>query len=172
MVIYENINDRKAVNIELTVNIWSFCFIKSKIPYKLHATKAGIVSKKNIFEGKILGSGASHYLEHLVAGGTTKTRSEQDYRQLINSFGGAYNAYTTYDHTAYYIHSAANHIPHVIQVLAEWVTTTDWTTKEFNRERGVVLKEMDRANNNSSRAIYQTVQSNYYKDSKRNIKPS
>ena len=54
MVIYENINDRKAVNIELTVNIWSFCFIKSKTPYKLHAPKAGIESKKDIFAASIL----------------------------------------------------------------------------------------------------------------------
>ena len=61
----------------------------------------------SLFESPWIGSGVSHFLEHLVAGGTTSFRPESDYRQLIDSLGGVSNAYTTFDHTAYYINSSS-----------------------------------------------------------------
>ena len=52
-----------------------------------------------------------------------------------------------------------------MQALYEWVTAAQWTQQEFERERGVVLKEMSRSDNNIRRQIYYNVQERYYKDS-------
>ena len=88
----------------------------------------------------------SHYLEHLLAGGTTTKKTEKSYRKIIDQLGGAYNAYTTYDHTAYYIHSSSENVSIAIDTLYEWMYHAKWTNAEFERERGVILKEMERAN--------------------------
>ena len=43
----------------------------------------------SIDEDPLLGSGLSHYLEHLVAGGTTTVHPEESYRRTIAKLGGA-----------------------------------------------------------------------------------
>jgi len=118
-----------------------------------------------LFEGQWLGHGLSHYLEHLVAGGSTNLKSEAEYKSIINQLGGASNAYTTTDHTAYFIQSSSESVDTALQVLFEWVTQANWTNAEFEREKGVVLKEMDRAKRNVNRRIYQKTQALFYKDS-------
>ncbi|MEK9726732.1 MAG: insulinase family protein [Candidatus Margulisiibacteriota bacterium] len=119
----------------------------------------------SLFETPWMGAGLSHFLEHLVAGGTTGYRDESEYRSIIDGLGGASNAYTTYDHTAYYIKSPAKDTNVALEVLYEWVSSANWSIDEYKREKGVILKEMDRANNNVFRQIYQEVQTRFYKDS-------
>ena len=79
----------------------------------------------SINEDEFLGSGISHYLEHLLAGGTTSFKSEKEYQKIIDNLGGAYNAYTSYDHTAYYIHTSSVNIKKALQTLYEWTVFGD-----------------------------------------------
>ncbi|NLZ01284.1 MAG: insulinase family protein, partial [Pirellulaceae bacterium] len=62
------------------------------------------------FEGRHLGAGISHVLEHVVAGGTTTRRSEEEIQQIIARFGGATNAFTSSSMTAYYIDCPAKDV--------------------------------------------------------------
>lgn len=119
----------------------------------------------SLFESPWNGAGLSHYLEHLVAGGTTVYNSEKEYKKLIDLMGGASNAYTTFDHTAYYIKSSSLNTNLALQVLFEWVSAANWTDIEYKREKGVVLKEMSRADNDIFRQVYRAKQQRYYKDS-------
>ncbi|MGA0241531.1 MAG: M16 family metallopeptidase [Candidatus Marinamargulisbacteria bacterium] len=119
----------------------------------------------SLFESPWMGSGVSHYLEHLVAGGTTRFHDESWYQTQLALLGGASNAYTTYDHTAYYIKSSAKTTHQALQILYEWVSGAAWTAAEYQREKGVVLKEMARADQNVARQMYQSIQSHFYKDS-------
>ena len=57
----------------------------------------------SVYEQEFLGRGISHNLEHLVAGGSTYKRTEEDGQRIIRAIGGAANAYTTSGHTCYYI---------------------------------------------------------------------
>jgi len=43
----------------------------------------------SVHEGRFLGAGISHVLEHLVGGGSTRTYSEQQKEQEIDAIGGA-----------------------------------------------------------------------------------
>ena len=119
----------------------------------------------SLFEGQWLGAGLSHYLEHLVAGGTTTKRPESSYRNMVDALGGISNAYTTYGHTAYFIKSSSENAPEALQILYEWLAFSDWTENEYIREKGVIIKEMERAKSNVGREVYQHTQSLFYKDS-------
>lgn len=121
------------------------------------------VKAGSIDENSLLGSGASHYLEHLVAGGTTSKRSEDDYKSKIALLGGAFNAYTTLDHTSYFINTTSEYISDAISILSEWMFYSSFTDKEFNRERDVIIKEIEKNNAHNGRKFYQAAQENFYK---------
>jgi len=124
-----------------------------------------IVKTGSIDEGERgpgLGSGVSHYLEHLVAGGSTTRHPESYYEKKIAELGGASNAYTTYDHTAYFINTVPNYTNEAIQILSEWLFDSDFTEPEFKRERGVIIKEMERSNASIPRRFYESAQKNFY----------
>jgi len=56
----------------------------------------------SVDEGRYLGSGLSHILEHMLFKGT-KTRSTNAIAQAIQDQGGYINAYTSFDRTVYWI---------------------------------------------------------------------
>ncbi len=95
-------------------------------------------------EAPFLGSGLSHFLEHLVASGPSTFRTEDDYKTLIAKLGGSYNAYTTTNHTCYYLNSVPDHVSDMLTILYEWMFFTAFTALEFERERGVITREIER----------------------------
>src|SRR5208282_3246722 len=71
------------------------------------------------FEGRYLGAGLSHVLEHVVAGGSTVHRSEKEIEKIIARFGGVTNAYTTHDHTTFFIDCPARNTMTGIELIAD-----------------------------------------------------
>ena len=49
---------------------------------------------------------------------------------------------------AYFIHSSSENVPTALTTLYEWMAHGKWTQAEFERENGVIIKEMERANSN------------------------
>jgi len=117
----------------------------------------------SIDEAPLLGSGLSHYLEHLLAGGTTHFRTEETYRKLITSMGGAYNAYTTTDHTCYYINTLPKDVFEATSILHEWMFYNTFPDKEYNREKEVITREIEKGEASIGRSFYQICQENFYK---------
>ena len=120
------------------------------------------VKTGSITESPYWGSGISHYLEHLLAGGTTSYRSEAAYKKLIANMGGAFNAYTTYDHTAFFINSTPQHLTDAVQAIYEWMFFSTFTNREFNRERDVIIREMEKDKANVDRQFFESCQENFY----------
>lgn len=94
------------------------------------------------FEGRYLGAGLSHVLEHVVSGGSTNRRSETQIREIINTFGGATNAYTSNDLTAFYIDCPAKDTMACIELLADSMQHCKFDSTEFARELKVVKREL------------------------------
>lgn len=94
------------------------------------------------FEGRWLGMGLSHLVEHLVSGGTTTSRTEKEIERIIDSFGGATNAYTSSDLTAYYIDCPARHVATCIELIADQMQHVLFEQAEFDREFEVVQREL------------------------------
>lgn len=109
---------------------------------------AGLVSAQvwvrtgSIHEGPWLGSGLSHYLEHLVFKGTTR-RGPQQISAEVQAAGGTINAYTTFDRTVYHIDGPAEAAELFLDVLADMVFRPALDPAEVVRERDVILREID-----------------------------
>jgi zinc protease len=71
-----------------------------------------------VYEGKWLGGGLSHLLEHLVAGGTNDRRTEAQNRDLLQALGNNSNAYTSTDHTCYFVNTTANKMEPAVDLVA------------------------------------------------------
>ena len=96
----------------------------------------------SVNEGKYLGKGISHYLEHVVSGGTTKFRTEAEYEELGKEMGSIVNAYTTNAVTAFHIIVDKQYQDQALEILAEQVQHCSFDTTEVAREKQVILKEI------------------------------
>ena len=81
--------------------------------------RCSVKNTGSAYEGKHLGAGISHVLEHVVAGGSTTHRSEKEIERLINTFGGATNAFTSTDMTTFFIDCPAKNTVEAIGLLAD-----------------------------------------------------
>jgi len=110
-----------------------------------------------IYEGKWLGCGLSHLLEHLVAkeavhDGAAKTVKQT--KDRVTEIGGQSNAYTSLDHTCYYIAAASSKSADCIDVIADWMARAAITREDFKREHGVVQRELEMGKDSPSRQMW------------------
>lgn len=96
----------------------------------------------SIHEGDLLGCGLSHYLEHMLFKGTAH-RSAQQLTEEIHQFGGYVNAYTTFDRTVYYIDAPSSATERTLEVLQDFVLGAALPREEMEREKDVILREID-----------------------------
>ena len=96
-----------------------------------------------IYEGRWLGGGLSHLLEHLVAGGSNSRRTEAQGRELLQEIGNNSNAYTSTDHTAYFVNTTPANLDKAVDLVSGWVLHATITPDEFTREREVVQRELE-----------------------------
>jgi zinc protease len=94
------------------------------------------------YEGRYVGVGLSHVLEHVAAGGSTTRHTEKEVSRIIDSFGGATNAFTTNDMTAFFIDCPAKHTMTAIELLADSMQRITFEPHEFARELKVVKREL------------------------------
>jgi zinc protease len=117
------------------------------------------VKTGSIHEGQWLGSGISHYLEHMVFKGTAK-REDGDIAREVQERGGSINAYTTFDRTVYYVNMPAEHIEFAIEMLADMVFTPSLRDEDAVKERDVILREIDMGlddpDHRLSRSLFET----------------
>ena len=59
-----------------------------------------LVKTGSIYEDNYFFGGLSHYLEHVVSGGSTRSFNETEAQKTLKYLGGDSNAYTSYDQTA------------------------------------------------------------------------
>ena len=87
-------------------------------------------------------NGVSHFLEHMAFKGTAN-RSVEDIALSVESAGGHINAYTGPDATAYFVRMMAEDRPLGTDILADIVLNSTFPPEELERERGVILQEID-----------------------------
>ncbi|MFZ2447795.1 MAG: pitrilysin family protein [Syntrophobacteraceae bacterium] len=108
----------------------------------------------SILEGKYLKAGLSHYLEHVVAGGSTRSFTEAEAKERIRSMGGSTNAYTSYDRTVYYINTGAEHWKDALDILLSYVSENLIDPKEAAREKAVIQQEMKMGESNANTELW------------------
>ena len=123
-----------------------------------------LVKTGSIDEGKYFFGGLSHYLEHVVSGGSTASFTEAEAQKILRSLGGASNAYTTYDRTVYFINTTADHYRDALRLLLSYVSESLLDPKEVVREKAVIQQEFKLGETNPGRQLWQLfVQTAYLK---------
>lgn len=87
-------------------------------------------------------NGASHFLEHLMFKGTKKRPSTLVISQELESMGAEFNAYTSKDHTAYYIKTQSAHLERALDIMSDMLFRSVFQPKEIERERKVIIEEI------------------------------
>lgn len=88
-------------------------------------------------------NGISHFLEHMAFKGTKKRPNAMAISTLVDSIGGEFNAYTGKETTGYYVKSSKNNIDLCLDVLSDMLQNSLLSQKEINKERGVILEEIN-----------------------------
>jgi predicted Zn-dependent peptidase len=90
-------------------------------------------------------NGMAHFLEHLVFKGGEKYPHYSDVNETAERLGGVLNAYTSHDLVAFHITVRAESASPAIDLLSDFVGRPRIDAEELDRERGVVIQEINRA---------------------------
>jgi predicted Zn-dependent peptidase len=95
-------------------------------------------------------NGMAHFLEHLVFKGGEKYDDYRKVNETAERMGAVLNAYTSHDLVAFHITSRAEVVGEAIDLLTDFVGRPKVDAEELDRERGVVIQEIARANDQPS----------------------
>lgn len=88
-------------------------------------------------------NGASHFIEHLMFKGTKRRPDTQTISRTLDRYGAEYNAMTSKDFTGYYVKMDAAQTPLAIDLLHDMLFHSHYDAKEMDRERGVIVEEIN-----------------------------
>src|SRR3954471_17395550 len=89
-------------------------------------------------------NGMAHFLEHLVFKGGEKYPHYRDVNDAAERLGGSLNAYTSHDLVAFHITVRAEAAMEAIDLLTDFAGRPHIDPGELDRERGVVIQEIQR----------------------------
>jgi len=118
----------------------------------------GLVRTGSVYEGRCLGGGLSHLLEHLVAGGSCERRSEADNRDMLQRLGGNSNAFTSNDSTVFFVNTTTDHLDEAANLVTGWLYGAKITPEEYAREYEVVQRELEKDLGEADWVFYQMTQ--------------
>ncbi|MCX5654789.1 MAG: pitrilysin family protein [Planctomycetota bacterium] len=115
-------------------------------------------------EGKYSGAGISHLLEHVVSGGATATRTEDQVRDALAAIGAQTNAYTSKQFVCYYGEAAGEHIGKLIEIIGDNVANCRIDQAAFDREFQVVQRELERAEADPDQRLWRLADETFFLD--------
>lgn len=95
-------------------------------------------------------NGIAHFLEHLVFKGGEKYPHYRDVNGTAERMGGMLNAFTSQDLVAFHITVRAERAPEALDLLTDFVGRPLIDADELDKERGVVIQEIQRADDQPS----------------------
>lgn len=88
-------------------------------------------------------NGLSHFLEHMLFKGTKERPTTFDISSALDSIGAEFNAGTGKEWTIYYVKANATHQDLAFDVLADIVLNSKLEEEEIEREKGVIIEELN-----------------------------
>lgn len=113
----------------------------------------------SVDEGRWLGAGLSHVLEHMLFKGTS-TRGAGRIDQEVQDAGGHMNAYTSFDRTVYWISVPSTGARVAVDILCDIMQHATLPADELVKELEVIRREMDMCHDDpgrrSSRRLFES----------------
>jgi predicted Zn-dependent peptidase len=88
-------------------------------------------------------NGIAHFSEHMFFKGTERRPTARQIAGEIDAIGGEFNAFTGKEYTAYYVKCAAEHRDVALDVLVDMLRNSRFEPEEIDREKGVIVEEMN-----------------------------
>ena len=88
-------------------------------------------------------NGIAHFAEHMFFKGTERRPTAREIAGEIDSIGGEFNAFTGKEYTGYYVKCAAEHRDTALDVLVDMLRHSKFDPEEIEREKGVIVEEMN-----------------------------
>uniref|UniRef100_A0A665TM60 Mitochondrial-processing peptidase subunit beta n=1 Tax=Echeneis naucrates TaxID=173247 RepID=A0A665TM60_ECHNA len=108
-------------------------------------------------------NGTAHFLEHMAFKGTRK-RSQLDLELEIENMGAHLNAYTSREQTVYYAKAFSKDLPRAVEILADIIQNSMLGEAEIERERGVILREMQEVETNLQEVVFDYLHATAYQN--------
>ncbi|KAK2148358.1 hypothetical protein LSH36_501g05002 [Paralvinella palmiformis] len=106
-------------------------------------------------------NGTAHFLEHMAFKGTAK-RSQMDLELEVENMGAHLNAYTSREQTVYYAKCFSKDIPKAVDILSDIIQNSTLGEQEIERERGVILREMQEVETNLQEVTFDYLHATAY----------
>ncbi len=120
------------------------------------------VKAGSITEGKYMGAGLSHYIEHMIFKGTKKRKGDDFPNDIRKAGGSDLNAYTSYDKTVYHYTIRKKYFDLGLDAIADAIQNSVFDKEATEEENTVILKEMNMRNDDPDRLIWQLYNSTSY----------
>jgi predicted Zn-dependent peptidase len=88
-------------------------------------------------------SGIAHFSEHMFFKGTERRPTARDIGTEVDGIGGEFNAFTGKEYTGYYVKCAAEFRDTALDVLVDMMRHSKFAEDEIEREKGVIVEEMN-----------------------------
>ncbi len=87
--------------------------------------------------------GIAHFAEHMFFKGTERRPTSRDLTTIVDGIGGEFNAFTSKEYTGYYVRCAGADRDTALDVLVDMIRHSKFDPEEVEREKGVILEEMN-----------------------------
>src|ERR671926_746774 len=88
-------------------------------------------------------NGIAHFSEHMFFKGTERRPTARDIGMEVDGLGGEFNAFTSKEYTGYYVKCAADYRDRALDVLVDMLRNSKFDPEEIEREKGVIVEEMN-----------------------------
>jgi predicted Zn-dependent peptidase len=88
-------------------------------------------------------NGIAHFAEHMFFKGTERRPTARDIAGEIDAIGGEFNAFTGKEYTGYYVRCGAETRDTALDVLVDMLRNSRFDPEEIEREKGVIIEEMN-----------------------------
>src|SRR5262245_43479457 len=88
-------------------------------------------------------NGIAHFAEHMFFKGTERRPKARDISAEVDGSGGEFNAFTSKEYTGYYIRCSADARDIALDVLVDMLRHSKFESEEIEREKGVIVEEMN-----------------------------
>lgn len=110
-------------------------------------------SRHDNAEGCADNEGMAHFIEHSLFKGTEHRRAWHILNR-IDGIGGELNAFTTKEETCVYATSLTRHLPRCLELFADILFHSTFPEAEIEREKEVVIEEINSYKDSPSESIY------------------
>jgi predicted Zn-dependent peptidase len=88
-------------------------------------------------------NGIAHFAEHMFFKGTERRPTAREIGMEVDGLGGEFNAFTSKEYTGYYVKCAADYRDRALDVLVDMLRNSKFDPEEIDREKGVIVEEMN-----------------------------